>query len=239
MSNNRSVRGSARVVVIVAVILYNTAINTMLVTASPRKTGIFRNPFARHSLNATPEIPTKPAATSFQRITRGGGAIKLKGSATPTASNTSKGTKKMVKKMKKKRVVAKQATPLSTNKPTPVEIDNTAMNKMPSIFRPEEEKYDRYSAALAVTEGLRRVRDAEIEKRGGNKKKNEEKKKNAESEFLLQTTKAVKALGLTVAQFNEIGREVLGDEVLKERVSCRIDESVSCVLYGQYIFLIL
>ncbi len=125
-------------------------------------------------------------------------------------------------------------------------------DKMPSIFRiPSEEKYDRYAAALAVTEGLRRVRDAEIERALQEKKTSattthadfirddggensydyssskmktpqqilQERKQRAESAFLLQTTKAVKALGMTVTQFNQIGREVLADPALKERVS--------------------
>lgn len=116
---------------------------------------------------------------------------------------------------------------------------------MPSIFRiPSEEKYDRYAAALAVTEGLRRVRDAEISRAeetktkkswlggisAGEKDKTKVKvkssqdpleaaKKRAESAFLLLSTKAVKALGMTVTQFNQIGREVTSDPALKERVS--------------------
>jgi hypothetical protein len=44
-------------------------------------------------------------------------------------------------------------------------------------------------------------------------------KKRAESAFLLQSTKAVKSLGMTVAQFNQIGREVITDPALRERVS--------------------
>jgi len=111
---------------------------------------------------------------------------------------------------------------------------------MPSIFRvPSEEKYDWYAAALAVTEGLRRVRDAEIalakeakksktwlgsmSSSGGKSSSSQDPletaKKRAESAFLLQSTKAVKALGMTVTQFNQIGREVMADPALKERVS--------------------
>lgn len=117
---------------------------------------------------------------------------------------------------------------------------------MPTIFRiPSEEKYDRYAATLAVTEGLRRVRDAEIAraeeskprkswlgsissgekgaKSGGTSSSSldplEAIKNRAEAAFLLQSTKAVKALGMTVTQFNQIGREVIADPALKERVS--------------------
>jgi hypothetical protein len=89
---------------------------------------------------------------------------------------------------------------------------------MPSVFHPDEQKYDRYAAALAITEGLRRVRDAEIE-RSSKKKGASSNSKNADNEFLLQSTKAVKAAGLTIAQFNEIGREVMNNAALKERVT--------------------
>lgn len=115
----------------------------------------------------------------------------------------------------------------------------TTGETMPSIFRiPSEEKYDRYAAALAVTEGLRRVRDTEIalteegrRNRWGRKKPtaaatsssgecaDDAKKQRAESAFLLQSTRAVKSLGMTVAQFNQIGREVITDPALRERVS--------------------
>lgn len=140
-----------------------------------------------------------------------------------------------------------------------IAVQNSSVETMPSIFRiPSEEKYDRYAAALAVTEGLRRVRDAEISGAAAateSKKKtifgrvlgssqrdeSDEKcddedvtedtavsvkrnpldaaKQRAESAFLLQSTKAVKALGMTIPQFNQIGREVLSDSALKERVS--------------------
>ena len=132
---------------------------------------------------------------------------------------------------------------------------------MPSIFRiPSEEKYDRYAAALAITEGLRRIRDADVARAEKVYKKTprqarrnnspskptsttdttanattattaaqpepsspkeilDQSKQQAESAFLLQSTKAVKSLGMTVAQFNQIGREVLSDPALKERVS--------------------
>ena len=53
---------------------------------------------------------------------------------------------------------------------------------------------------------------------GGKAQQIEQAKKRAESAFLMQNTKAVKALGMTVTQFNQIGREVLADNALKERV---------------------
>ncbi|KAL3799157.1 hypothetical protein HJC23_002285 [Cyclotella cryptica] len=198
------------------------------------------------------KIAAVTAPPPIQRVTRGGAASvgttknKLKGTSS-SAGSTPPTAKKMVKKMKKKRVVTKQSTATANNNknnnhdPTidtsPTATITEATDKMPSIFHiPEEQKYDRYAAALAVTEGLRRIRDAEIERQlshDASRRRGEEAaatatkkkinanvvKKNAESEFLLQSTKAVEALGLTVSQFNEIGREVLADSVLKERVS--------------------
>lgn len=160
----------------------------------------------------------------------------------------------VVKKKMKKRVVRKlsgvSALPLENPSSAKRASDsgNPALtgNTMPSIFRiASEEKYDRYAAAVAVTEGLRRVRDAEIataEEMKKNKKKTwsawrgsrssdgeaernlprdalSEAKKRAESAFLLLSTKAVEALGMSVTQFNQIGREVLSDPVLKERIA--------------------
>lgn len=177
---------------------------------------------------------------------RGGAAAALrrkkkvqKGSESSSSSPVNKKgmkkkLKKGVKKMRKMSSVSKiPNSGVLSSSPT-VKGDT-----MPSIFRiPSEEKYDRYAAALAVTEGLRRVRDAEIARTevtqgkkswlgsisGGEKVKGEgseieASKKRAESAFLLQSTKAVKALGMTVTQFNQIGREVLSDPALKERVS--------------------
>ena len=95
--------------------------------------------------------------------------------------------------------------------------DYENLNKMPSIFSASEQKYDRYAAAPAVTEGLRHLL------LGGNKDK--------AGEFLLHFNRAVKALGLSVKEFKEIGREVLGDEGLKDRVSyvCVCAYFLACV----------
>lgn len=160
----------------------------------------------------------------------------------------------MKKKLVKKRVVRKASSGSVPRLPAGISSAGAAKGAMaaaaekgetmPSIFRiPSEEKYDRYAAALAVTESLRRVRDAEIARAGESKKKKswlgsissgdkspnkvrgksldptEAAKERAETAFLLQSTKAVKALGMTVTQFNQIGREVVNDSALRERVS--------------------
>ncbi|KAL7537109.1 hypothetical protein ACHAXR_007590, partial [Thalassiosira sp. AJA248-18] len=175
-----------------------------------------------------------------------------KGSASSSAP-PKRGT--MKKKMKKRVVRKMSSVPRLPDGKSPTKRSSSTAaaaavtgDTMPSIFRiPSEEKYDRYAAALAVTEGLRRVRDAEIARAGESKKKKswlgsissspgekdktkakgksssrdslEATKKRAETAFLLQSTKAVKALGMTVTQFNQIGREVINDPALKERVS--------------------
>eukprot|EP00560_Eucampia_antarctica_P010100 CAMPEP_0197830154 /NCGR_PEP_ID=MMETSP1437-20131217/6758_1 /TAXON_ID=49252 ORGANISM="Eucampia antarctica, Strain CCMP1452" /NCGR_SAMPLE_ID=MMETSP1437 /ASSEMBLY_ACC=CAM_ASM_001096 /LENGTH=373 /DNA_ID=CAMNT_0043432355 /DNA_START=160 /DNA_END=1281 /DNA_ORIENTATION=- len=118
--------------------------------------------------------------------------------------------------------------------------------KMPTIFSSSREtKYDTYAACLAATEGLRRNRDSYITKIKNksavqsadsdsswkslislvNKRKkeepineNEEEYKRACAQCVLQSTKAIRALGLTVGQFNQIGREIGNDELLKQRV---------------------
>lgn len=174
-----------------------------------------------------------------------------KGSAAASSSQVKKGP--MKKKMKKRSARKMSSVPQlpedsrsSTNRSSSTVVAAAVKgDTMPSIFRiPSEEKYDRYAATLAVTEGLRRVRDAEIARAEESKTKKswigsmssgdkdrskvkgkshqdplEAAKKRAESAFLLQSAKAVKALGMTVTQFNQIGREVISDPALKERVS--------------------
>lgn len=166
-----------------------------------------------------------------------------KGSASNNNSNVNRNMKKKMKKVAKKKMRNNIAgTPMIRSNVGASEAAAKG-DTMPSIFRiPSEEKYDRYAAALAVTEGLRRVRDAEIARAEETKGKKtwlgsisssssssqgglspqgtlDAANKRAESAFLLQSTKAVKALGMTVTQFNQIGREVINDPALKERVS--------------------
>ena len=206
-------------------------------------------------------LPVSDPVEAFDSLARGGApapAAKkvtkrsiVKG-ASAVANNNKGGKHGTVKKQGKKKMVKKRMRESSKKLSGSIHrLPETATSKttaakgggggdtMPSIFRiPSEEKYDRYAAALAVTEGLRRVRDAEVERRmeeiksgdnnsnrgsggGGKAQQIEQAKKRAESAFLLQSTKAVKALGMTVTQFNQIGREVLADNALKERVRSR------------------
>ena len=102
--------------------------------------------------------------------------------------------------------------------------------KMPSLFNfPEEMIYDRYAACLAATEGLRRARDNEMFSKERKmrlffKKKNSiasDEEKRAEAKYIMNSSKVIKALGLTVSEFDKLGKEVMQDNELKDRVSNR------------------
>jgi hypothetical protein len=234
--------------------------NNLLVSAA-KSSSIFRRLPWRSTYNKSAGSTTTSLHNnnlqSHDLTTRGGAAaaaststkrLPVKGAASSPSAVRKGGVKKM-KKMVKKRVVSPNANSVKLGPPN--------QDTMPSIFRiPSEEKYDRYAAALALTEGLRRIRDVDIARaekvykqtprreRSSSQKITtaaaanddtnstttaaaklspkqvlEIAKQQAESSFLLQSTKAVKSLGMTVAQFNQIGREVLSDPALKERVS--------------------
>ena len=118
-------------------------------------------------------------------------------------------------------------------------------DKMPSLFtRDEEKQYDTYAACLAATESLRRMRDSKVKNKKGtavdaedkswmamlkpssessgngeNDSTSEEEHKRACAEYVLNSGKAINALGLSVTQFNQLGREVSKNKNLKEKVS--------------------
>jgi hypothetical protein len=209
---------------------------------STTTSSLHNNNLQSHDLTTRGGAAAAAASTSTKRLP-------VKGTASSSSAVRKGGVKKM-KKMVKKRVVSPNANNI-------VKLGPPNQDTMPSIFRiPSEEKYDRYAAALALTEGLRRIRDVDIaraekvyKQTPRRERSNSQKittaaaanddtnstataaaklspkqvleiaKQQAESSFLLQSTKAVKSLGMTVAQFNQIGREVLSDPALKERVS--------------------
>lgn len=117
----------------------------------------------------------------------------------------------------------------------------SSYNRMPSLFlKPEEQYLDKYAACLAATEGLRKLRDSAlasssyatgtaatpihraIRKFLPNSGKDVDLQsdlyRQACSEYALNSSKVIRALGLTVAQFNQIGRQVSSDPALKEKV---------------------
>ena len=133
----------------------------------------------------------------------------------------------------------------TTPEPKPIiKKEKSRFNVMPTLFVKEEEKqYDTYAACLAATESLRRIRDGKIKnKKGGtavagednswqsmlkpsdagsdpkNVNVSKEEYKRACAEYVLNSSKAIKALGLSVTQFNQLGREVSKNTDLKEKV---------------------
>jgi hypothetical protein len=93
--------------------------------------------------------------------------------------------------------------------------------RMPSLFVEEESDYDRYAAALAATEALRRIRDKAMSEQRKQKKGVEatEDQKRIRAEYVINSGKVLKAMGMSVSQFNHLSREVNKDEELKEKVS--------------------
>jgi hypothetical protein len=102
---------------------------------------------------------------------------------------------------------------------SPEEAQGFPSQRMPSLFSPDETDYDRYAACLAATESLRRLRDksmAESKKLSGTEATDEQKRIRAE--YVINSSKVLKALGMSVSQFNQVGRQVNQDESLKEKV---------------------
>jgi hypothetical protein len=120
---------------------------------------------------------------------------------------------------------------------------SSTYNRMPSLFlKPEEQYLDKYAACLAATEGLRKLRDSAVASSsssttttttpirrairkflpnsGKDMDLQSELYRQACSEYALNSSKVIRALGLTVAQFNQIGRQVSSDPALKEKVRC-------------------
>jgi len=119
---------------------------------------------------------------------------------------------------------------------------SSSYNRMPSLFlKPEEQYLDKYAACLAATEGLRKLRDSAVASSssstttttatpihranrkflpnsGKDMDLQSELYRQACSEYALNSSKVIRALGLTVAQLNQIGRQVSSDPALKEKV---------------------
>jgi len=135
------------------------------------------------------------------------------------------------------------AISLESTTATASTVDDTKQqeDKMPSLFmQPEEVIYDKYAACLAATEGLRRARDATLGnnrsavnvnakrtksmanfwKREGTQSTDGSKKEyqRACAQYVLHSGKMIRSMGLSVSQFNQLGREVGSDKILKERV---------------------
>ncbi len=111
--------------------------------------------------------------------------------------------------------------PLATFSSKDLQIRDIECETMPSLFGPEEAQFDRYAACLAATEGLRRIRDKKLGVRRFILGTDEltEAQKRVTSEYVLHASKVLEAMGMSVSQFNQLGRQVGSDRDLKEKVS--------------------
>jgi hypothetical protein len=98
-------------------------------------------------------------------------------------------------------------------------------SRMPSLFEKQEDLYDKYSACLAATEGLRRIRDrdmaSEVEalRQGTSKARSVVEAENQiTAKYVQNSIKVLRALGMPVGEFNELGRLVAKDPDLKQKV---------------------
>jgi Domain of unknown function (DUF4168) len=101
---------------------------------------------------------------------------------------------------------------------------------MPSLFPPEETVFDRYAACLAATEGLRRIRDRDLAEEvnlrgfgasspsssGGSSIYEAERQINLH--YVQNSERVLRALGMSVNQFNDLGKQITQDEKLREKV---------------------
>jgi Domain of unknown function (DUF4168) len=85
-------------------------------------------------------------------------------------------------------------------------------SSMPTFFSADEARYDRYAACLAATEKLRRddcFNNAAAAAGGG---------VTATEEYAKQASHILNGLGSSLDEYNAIGREVLQNKDLKQRV---------------------
>jgi Domain of unknown function (DUF4168) len=86
----------------------------------------------------------------------------------------------------------------------------TRASSMPTFFSADEARYDRYAACLAATEKLRR--DCY------NNAAADDDTINATEEYTKQASHILNGLGSSLDEYNAIGREVLQNKDLKQRV---------------------
>jgi Domain of unknown function (DUF4168) len=104
-------------------------------------------------------------------------------------------------------------------------------SRMPSLFPLEETVFDRYAACLAATEGLRRIRDRDLAEEvnlrgfgasstpsssGGSSIYDAERQINLQ--YVQNSERVLRALGMSVNQFNDLGKQITQDEKLREKV---------------------
>ncbi|CAB9505832.1 expressed unknown protein [Seminavis robusta] len=95
-----------------------------------------------------------------------------------------------------------------------------ADSRMPSLFSTDEAEYNRFAACLAATEGLRRMRDQALVERSPSEKSEDpqERERKVADQYQANSGRVLRAMGMSVDRFNELGREISRDENLKEKV---------------------
>ncbi|GKY94147.1 hypothetical protein MPSEU_000380800 [Mayamaea pseudoterrestris] len=94
--------------------------------------------------------------------------------------------------------------------------------RMPSLFSSDDSVFDKYAACLAATEGLRRIRDRdmmeEVKSNDIMASSQSDREQLITKEYVKNTAKVLQVMGLTVKQFNELGKQISRDERLREKV---------------------
>ena len=102
-------------------------------------------------------------------------------------------------------------------------------SRMPSLFNSDEAEYTKFSACLAATEGLRRMRDQalmELKASGGSP----DRERKIADQYQANSGRVLRAMGMSVDRFNELGREISRDDKLKDRV--RTGTAILVVVIG-------
>jgi Domain of unknown function (DUF4168) len=101
-------------------------------------------------------------------------------------------------------------------------------SRMPSLFNAEEAEYNRFAACLAATEGLRRMRDQALLDRQSavaadpdSPTLSQDEERKIADQYQANSGRVLRAMGMSVDRFNDLGREISRDENLKEKVRKR------------------
>ena len=105
----------------------------------------------------------------------------------------------------------------------------TADSRMPSLFSAEEAEYNRFAACLAATEGLRRMRDQALLARCSSPDSSPEEERKISEHYQANSGRVLRAMGMSIERFNELGREISKNEKLKDKVG------YFCSVYGSSI----
>lgn len=88
---------------------------------------------------------------------------------------------------------------------------------MPCLFSEEEDDFDKYAACLAATEGLRRIRDAEMAALGDTEDR-PQRVQEININYARGSGRVLRSMGMPVDKFNELGRTISKDPELRKKV---------------------